>query len=176
MKLKSGHTSQAIINSDDRWEEQIIPDTRSRLSARDSEIAQALWSSVGTTDVHLLRSLIVSRRKRNHSGLSYQRIRVTIDQTQSFEAELLAFLIWEERKENLYQDDFVIMEIKGSGQEPKWLKRIFQIKYRTGQTKFSRKMAVGIAKSGSLDYAPKTSSRNGRCCLCLILFTISITQ
>ena len=52
-----GHKFRLVAKShyqlDDRWDSRSA-DTRSRLSARDSEIAQTLWSSIGTTDVHLL--------------------------------------------------------------------------------------------------------------------------
>ena len=60
-KFRLVATSQAIINlmTDGKVDHQIHdPD----LVQGDSEIAQTLWSSIGTTDVHLLRSLVSQRK------------------------------------------------------------------------------------------------------------------
>ena len=52
-KFRLVATSQSHYQLDDRWDSR-SSDTRSDLVQRDSEIAQTLWSSIGTTDVHLL--------------------------------------------------------------------------------------------------------------------------
>ncbi len=84
------------------------------------EIAQTLWLSIGTTDVHFIMSSV---SKRNHSGLSLaedsrdNRSKLSLSRPE---------LLYDGKKgRSLLEDDFVIIKsIKGSWPEHKWL-RIF---------------------------------------------------
>ena len=65
----------------------------------------------------------LSKKKKSIQGYPYQKIRVTIDQNLVFRDQAVS-LFDGKKGEPLLEDDFVIMEIKAPGQEPKWLKDI----------------------------------------------------
>lgn len=92
------------------------------------------------------------KEKKSIQGYPYQKIRVTIDQNLVFRDQAVS-LFGGKKGEPLLEDDFVIMEIKAPGQEPKWLKDILE-KYGLVKQKFS-KYSCAYHKSQGLDYAPR---------------------
>ena len=162
-KFRLVATSQAIINlmTDGKVDHQIQdPDLVQEIQRLRKRYGHRLEPRM-----FIYYDRLSLKEKKSIQGYPYQKIRVTIDQNLVFRDQAVS-LFDGKKGEPLLEDDFVIMEIKAPGQEPKWLKDILE-KYGLVKQKFS-KYSCAYHKSQGLDYVPRPVSRNGRCCLCLI--------
>ena len=149
-KFRLVATSQAIINlmTDGKVDHQIQdPDLVQEIQRLRKRYGHRLEPRM-----FIYYDRLSLKEKKSIQGYPYQKIRVTIDQNLVFRDQAVS-LFDGKKGEPLLEDDFVIMEIKAPGQEPKWLKDILD-KYGLVKQKFS-KYSCAYHKSQGLDYAPR---------------------
>ena len=149
-KFRLVATSQAIINlmTDGKVDHQIQdPDLVQEIQRLRKRYGHRLEPRM-----FIYYDRLSLKEKKSIQGYPYQKIRVTIDQNLVFRDQAVS-LFDGKKGEPLLEDDFVIMEIKAPGQEPKWLRDILE-KYGLVKQKFS-KYSCAYHKSQGLDYAPR---------------------